>query len=485
MKKIKLLFWLNLLAFQLLAQAPYTLKQYGWRVEKDLEYGVAVNYLGKPISLTLDLYKPVGDNNRARPLIVMVHGGAWLTGCKENEAYYGQEFAQLGYVVASVNYRKGWHKDDYVPNAINPGVFPGGNCLYAADSMEIIRAIYRGQQDVKGAIRWLKARSAQDSTCQYRVLVGGESAGAFVALAADLLDRAEEKPLSCYQLPDAPVPSANVSNCYEENCVMQTFVPDADGLKRPDLGPVEGTLNLNGYSANVIGVISFYGGVPYEAGANSWLQGPDTSAFYLFHQTCDGIVPFGYNQPMITISANCNLGFTPWHYNYPHTYGSGAIAAALQTIPRPPVLKTDFVNCDAFNPAIALFDCIRYNDNGSYHWVSDPVQRVKNIAEFFSPVVTAAPNCSTSAVGEASVLPEIKIQPNPFQDQLSLELPEALNAPALLTLSDLSGKPLWTDTRRLQGGNNTLFEENDLPPGFYFLEIRVGNLRNTWKVIKA
>jgi len=116
MLKIRLLLPLLLLTATLSAQAPYTAKQYGYRIEKDLEYGIDLNYAGIQTSLTLDLYKPLGDNNPSRPLMVLVHGGSWLTGCKENEAVFAIELAQRGYVVASVNYRKGWHKSAFVAN---------------------------------------------------------------------------------------------------------------------------------------------------------------------------------------------------------------------------------------------------------------------------------------------------------------------------------------------------------------------------------
>ena len=475
MQKAFLLFILLLGACLLSAQAPYATKQFGWRIEKDLEYGIANNYAGIATSLTLDLYKPVGDDNPRRPLLVLVHGGAWLTGCKEHEAWLAQEMAQRGYAVASINYRKGWHKAGFVPNPINPAVFPGGNCLYAADSMELIRAIYRGQQDVKGAIRWLKGRVTQDSTCAQAVFVGGESAGAFVALAASLLDRPVEKPASCLALPNAPIPAANVSNCYDQNCISQTIFPVGAALQRPDLGPIDGTLNLNGFDANVIGVASFFGGVPYDALPDDWLQGPDTPAIYLYHQSCDGIVPFGYDQPMVTISAYCNLSYTPWHTNYMHVFGNGAIASALQSMPDPPLFTTDFLTCDPFIPALSLFECVRYSNNNSYHYAHNPLERAQKVADFFSPVAVGklgTPGCSTVQTAEISPVLTALVSPNPFGERLSVFVAENMTDEATITLTDISGKTVWTAFQTLNNGENILFEQNNLPTGFYALKIR-------------
>jgi len=479
------LFCLLLFAASLSAQAPFTTKQFGWRVEKDLVYGIADNYAAIPTTLVLDLYKPLGDNNTRRPLLVLIHGGAWVGGCKDDAAglvVIAQEMAQRGYVVASVNYRLGWHKSG-TPIA-NPYTDPqAGATLYPADSSEIIRALYRGQQDVKGAIRWLKARAGTDSTCSERVLVGGESAGGFLALAVGFLDRDEEKPLSCFALPDAPLPAANMTNSYTQNCTLQIINPVGPALQRPDLGPVDGTLNLNGHDANVRGVINFYGGVPYEAGANNWLQGPDTPAVYFYHQTCDGIVPFGAGYPFFVISNFCNLGFTPWHPKYPQTFGSGALAAVFGANPTPSPFTTDFDQCPAFNPNLALFECIRYADNGSYHFIANPVLRAQRVADYFSPFVVAG-NCYTVGSEAPDLLLKARVSPNPFGERLSVYWETAPDSEARVTLSDLSGKTVWTGSAMLQHGENVLLAQNRLSAGLYVLQIRTSSGVGVWKVVR-
>jgi hypothetical protein len=349
--------------------------------------------------------------------------------------------------------------------------------------MELIRAIYRGQQDVKGAIRWLKARAIQDSTCNQKVMVGGESAGAFLSLAVGLLDRPEEKPSACFELPAAPTPAANVTNCFDQNCATQLIQPSGAALLRPDLGPLDGTLNLNGYDNNVIGVASFFGGVPYEALPQNWLKGPDTPALYLYHQTCDGIVPFAYNQPMVTMSANCNLGYTPWHTNLMHTFGNGSIAAALLDMPHPPPFTMDFLTCDAFNPGLALLECIRYAQNGSYHFSHNPLERAQKVADFFSPIIQGA-NCFSVSAQEPLASLQGLVSPNPFAQQLSVFLSEVSEGPASIRLSDVSGKTVWAGTQILKNGENILFEQNQLPAGFYALQIRTKAGVGVWKLVR-
>ncbi len=92
----------------------------------------------------LDLYVPKAGTNL--PLIVHVHGGAFLAGSKEDDVPTG--LLARGYAVASINYRLSQH------------------------------AIFPAQiQDCKAAVRWLRAHAAE-----YRIDAGhfgavGESAG--------------------------------------------------------------------------------------------------------------------------------------------------------------------------------------------------------------------------------------------------------------------------------------------------------------------
>lgn len=456
------------------AQAPYTqANQYGWRVEKDLVYGTAVNYMGFTDTLKLDLYKPVGDGNTVRPLLVLLHGGAWVGGCKNDMAWLAQEMAGRGYAVAAVNYRLGWHKAFYVDN---PAPNDDVRSLYAADSCEIIRAMYRGVQDVRGAIRWLKARHVQDSTARCALLVGGESAGGFLSLMTGFLDRPEEKPACCADLADAPQPYHLLLNRTTLDCKNRVWTVPPGSLARPDLGDLQGNLNLNGETSRPNGILSFYGGLPSEAFAQDWLQGPDTPALYLYHWTCDGVVPHQYGLPFYTLSEYCNLGFTPWHYNYPWVWGTGALAARLAAMTHPPAYQTDFLNCDPFFPPLALFECGRYSDNGSYHYVANRVLRAQKAADFFSPIVVeASADNSCAPPPSPTAAPDIRrgLRPaaNPFDRTLDVwcdgeEIPAS---PLTFSLYDGAGRLIRQTELDLQPGMNRVFDTADLPGGWYVL----------------
>jgi alpha/beta superfamily hydrolase len=460
-----LIFWL-LSSNWLFSQAPFTVKNYGYTLETNLVYGVATNYYGSKDSLKLDLYKPLLDGNKNRPLLVLVHGGGWLGGCKDDQlggmVAIAKEMAQRGYVVASINYRLGWHHTTQDVGLLNPY-----KCNYPNDSCEVIRALFRATQDTKAAIRWLKGRATQDSTCTQAVLVGGDSAGGFNALAAAFLDRPEEKPDCAFELTPATPHWNGQAQCASYQCQILTVNPAGTQLLRPDLGSIRGDINLiPGIDDKVAGVLNFYGGVPDIALTDNWIQGADTPAVYMYHQTCDAIVPFGSNHVNYVLSSWCNLGNPPWHYKLPVIHGSGSLDGFFKTMTHPPQYVTDFMTCPNFNPDLALFECIRMQDNGSYHYISNPAERALRTANFFSPIISARLNSctSTAIVPLEKELASIKIWPNPAQTEFTLWSENQTHTQIMLW--NALGTQVATFPYEPNQFNN--FNISHLPNGLYF-----------------
>ena len=111
--------------------------------------------------LTLDLYLPpttVERPDKGFPLVVFIHGGAWMRGDSRRSGPFVDFSAVLaalsanGYVVASVNYRLS-----------GEAVFP------------------TPVQDVKAAIRWLRSRASQYGIDPALAIAWGESAGGHLA----------------------------------------------------------------------------------------------------------------------------------------------------------------------------------------------------------------------------------------------------------------------------------------------------------------
>ena len=160
---------------------PYTEPKYGVTVEKDVVYSVVQGYWdegpdhGMPdvgelastvkapgqLSLRMDIYLPEGDDSAARPLLLMMHGGAYLIGSKEEKGQkaWCRHFASLGYVAATIDYRLG---------------FPLGR-------QGLLKAETDALDDARAALGFLLGREDLRIDPE-RVFAAGTSAGAAMAL---------------------------------------------------------------------------------------------------------------------------------------------------------------------------------------------------------------------------------------------------------------------------------------------------------------
>ena len=105
-------------------------------------------------------------------MIVMAFGGAYLTGFKRfwPLVAYAEAMAKRGYVVASIDYRLGF------------------NPLNVESS---VRAIYRGSQDMKAAIRYFRFHAEEYGIDPDLVFAGGDSAGGISSLHAAYVSEEE------------------------------------------------------------------------------------------------------------------------------------------------------------------------------------------------------------------------------------------------------------------------------------------------------
>jgi acetyl esterase/lipase len=109
--------------------------------------------------LLLDLYLP--QNVRGRlPVIVFLHGGGWSGGTRTTGPDFKRFFAQDGFAMASIEYR------------LTPSItFPAN------------------AEDVKTAIRWLRANAAVYGLDPERIGLWGTSAGGHLAAIAGATPR--------------------------------------------------------------------------------------------------------------------------------------------------------------------------------------------------------------------------------------------------------------------------------------------------------
>jgi acetyl esterase/lipase len=102
--------------------------------------------------LEADVYIPKGNSKKTYPAVLLIHGGGWLTGSKENQRVMAQHLALNGYVAVTASYRLGL--EEPYPAAV---------------------------VDLKDALRWMRINAKRYHINPDKIAVLGASAGAQLA----------------------------------------------------------------------------------------------------------------------------------------------------------------------------------------------------------------------------------------------------------------------------------------------------------------
>jgi poly(3-hydroxybutyrate) depolymerase len=214
-------------------------------VDYDIPYGSNISADGNNISLVMDIYQPVGDVVNNRPVVLVAHGGFFLAGSNDGSDVVPlcQDLARMGYVVASISYRLG------IDNFFN-----------LESSLQ--EAVMRGVQDAKAAVRYFRKSYEIDGNTwgidPERIVLGGSSAGGFIAVHAAYVDDLAEIP--------------------------STLDFNSNGLS----GGIEGDSGSPGYSSELLSIFNISGAI----GDDAWISAGNTPVVST-HGTNDGTVPFG------------------------------------------------------------------------------------------------------------------------------------------------------------------------------------------------
>ena len=146
---------------------------------------VGVDSTGTPIYFTMpplefDLFEPAGDTVAERPFIIYLHTGTFAPIIRNGNAtghrnidYATQamcnQFAARGYVVANTDYRLGWNP--FLPTE-------------PERAASLMRAAYRGIQDVKAAIRYFRMDYENGNTYGIdtsKIIICGQGTGGWIA----------------------------------------------------------------------------------------------------------------------------------------------------------------------------------------------------------------------------------------------------------------------------------------------------------------
>ena len=242
----------------------------------NIQYGSNVPYnSATPQNLELDVYQPNGDNAPLRPLVLVFHGGSFISGSKTGNDVVPlcQDLARLGYVSASVEYRLG----------MNNFPLPGPNQVDATE------AVMRAVQDARAAVRYFRKDAANGNTFKIdtnHIYIAGVSAGGFIALHLAYLDQVSEIPAGV----------------------------NMNGASL--LGGLEGNSGNPGYSSKVNAIVNIAGAL----GDTAWINQGDIPCLSL-HGTNDGTVPFG--SAVITLAGVFPLMMV---------HGSSSVTSRLNTV---------------------------------------------------------------------------------------------------------------------------------------------------------
>ena len=166
------------------------------------------------IPLYMDSYVPV-NNLRNRPLLMLIHGGGFSGGSKQQEALVAMAnyYASRGFVVFSIDYRlrgdKGTIPQAWIDATTN--VDPA--------ELDQLYAMYPAHRDAKAALRWIIANADNYHINTDYITVGGGSAGAITSIGlgvSELGDYKDEINLS----EDSTLSTTNLSQNYEVQTIL-------------------------------------------------------------------------------------------------------------------------------------------------------------------------------------------------------------------------------------------------------------------------
>ena len=201
-----LLLLMCLATHQMSAQTRYLNQVFNQvEVTANVTYGVNATLLYQsvfgeaiPELLKMDIYRPVGDTETNRPLVLYFHTGNFgpfknpdptspvqngfngaCGGVRTDSAAVEicTRLAKMGYVAASCEYRLGW-----LPTATTQEL----------RRYTLINAAYRGVQDARTAIRFMRRSVAEQGNVYgidpTKVVVWGQGTGGYISLNTALLD---------------------------------------------------------------------------------------------------------------------------------------------------------------------------------------------------------------------------------------------------------------------------------------------------------
>ena len=116
------------------------------------------------ILLELDIALPPNPENKPLPLVVVIHGGGFSGGSKESRWQDTKDYATLGYIGCTINYRLTTYS------------------YQIQSEQNRLQAVLHAVEDAMNAIRYLKTQSSVYNIDIDRIVTIGKSAGGYISL---------------------------------------------------------------------------------------------------------------------------------------------------------------------------------------------------------------------------------------------------------------------------------------------------------------
>ncbi len=366
-------------------------------------------------SLQMDIFQPTGDTLAERPVIILGHGGSFITGNgdRTNDStiiWLCQNFAKRGYVTVSIDYR-----------TTSP--------LTLLDSASAVDEVIKAIGDGKAAIRYFVKDRATTNTYKIdtnNIFIGGNSAGAVLYMHVGYLDSLGECPPN--------IAAAMMAN-----------------------GGFEGNSGNAGYTTRFKAIINLAGALNQSSFAGIGDK-PSVNA----QGTNDNVVPYYCGYPLSgTVHVNlCGLGTLEPVYVANGIYHMSHIFPGDGHVPWSTNAAKFFTVDSMIN--VFLYQMVCTEGDGIHEAVTGTVDSI-------SPMLTSGLVNIYATVSIA----EVSVFPNPASELVKIKATVPI---AEVTVYDQTGRTVLASGN--VGNANYEMNTSHLAKGIYFLHIRYADQVN-------
>ena len=481
-------------------------------VTSNVVYGNNLGVLtGAPVAedLLMDVYEPSGDAATDRPLILYLTTGSFLpryinqsaTGSKTDSATVEicTRLAKQGYVVAAVDYRKGWNPNEAITDDITES---------------ILRAVYRGLQDAKTCVRYFRKDVATNNNSygidDTRIAIGGQGSGGYISLAYGALDKLSEIQLQKFY---------NFSS--SEYMVDTTLMGNWSGLGG---NPALNTNNHAGYSDDILMTFNIGGAI----GDSSWIDAGEVPIITMQGQA-DYFAPFQYGIVtvpgttvfVIDVSGSSDISRMQEKFGNNDVFKTPAISDAYTTRANAFNTANDATYGNAGDEGLFAFEGAA-NGNGPWEWIDTAAVKAEatlwgqdgdvildnfyaanpffeylyvtggyaaarsraiaycdTIQGYLSPRLYRGLLEQPFSVAEFAAT-EVSVYPNPATDQIAF-VSEDSNPISEILFYALDGKVVRREANI--NATNVVISNLDLPKGIYFANLRFKGNTTVKKIV--